>query len=116
MQAQLFFLGTDTIEKRALATGVTGQEGAYSAELLLQKEYEVHGIKRQTSLFNTDRFEQLRRLCCYQTPSVAPGRLAQLSFAPRGSRHPIDRRAAPRTPGAEARAVLVLDNVSPVVM
>jgi GDPmannose 4,6-dehydratase len=45
--------------KVALITGVTGQDGAYLAELLLQKEYEVHGIKRRTSLFNTDRIDHL---------------------------------------------------------
>ena len=49
--------------KRALITGVTGQDGAYLAELLLQKGYEVHGIKRRTSLFNTDRIDHL-----YQDP------------------------------------------------
>ena len=49
--------------KRALITGVTGQDGAYLAELLLQKGYEVHGIKRRTSLFNTDRVDHL-----YQDP------------------------------------------------
>ena len=46
-------------KKRALITGVTGQDGAYLAELLLQKGYEVHGIKRRTSLFNTDRIDHL---------------------------------------------------------
>jgi GDPmannose 4,6-dehydratase len=45
--------------KRALITGVTGQDGAYLAELLLSKGYEVHGIKRRTSLFNTDRIDHL---------------------------------------------------------
>ena len=45
--------------KRALITGVTGQDGAYLAELLLSKGYEVHGIKRRTSLFNTVRIEHL---------------------------------------------------------
>lgn len=45
--------------KRALITGVTGQSGAYLAELLLAKGYEVHGIKRRTSLFNTDRIDHL---------------------------------------------------------
>ena len=45
--------------KRALITGVTGQDGAYLAELLLQKGYEVHGIKRRTSLINTDRIDHL---------------------------------------------------------
>jgi GDPmannose 4,6-dehydratase len=49
--------------KKALITGVTGQDGAYLAELLLQKGYEVHGIKRRTSLFNTDRIDHL-----YQDP------------------------------------------------
>ena len=45
--------------KKALITGVTGQDGAYLAELLLGKGYEVHGIKRRTSLFNTDRIDHL---------------------------------------------------------
>jgi GDPmannose 4,6-dehydratase len=49
--------------KKALITGVTGQDGAYLAELLLDKGYEVHGIKRRTSLFNTDRIDHL-----YQDP------------------------------------------------
>ncbi|MCS3926217.1 GDPmannose 4,6-dehydratase [Bradyrhizobium elkanii] len=49
--------------KKALITGVTGQDGAYLAELLLSKGYEVHGIKRRTSLFNTDRIDHL-----YQDP------------------------------------------------
>ncbi len=51
--------------KRALITGVTGQDGAYLAELLLAKGYEVHGIKRRTSLFNTDRIDHI-----YQDPHV----------------------------------------------
>lgn len=45
--------------KVALITGVTGQDGAYLAEFLLDKGYEVHGIKRRTSLFNTDRIDHL---------------------------------------------------------
>ena len=49
--------------KKALITGVTGQDGAYLAEFLLAKGYEVHGIKRRTSLFNTDRIDHL-----YQDP------------------------------------------------
>ena len=49
--------------KTALITGVTGQDGAYLAELLLGKGYVVHGIKRRTSLFNTDRIDHL-----YQDP------------------------------------------------
>jgi len=51
--------------KVALITGVTGQDGAYLAELLLDKGYEVHGIKRRSSLFNTDRVDHL-----YQDPHV----------------------------------------------
>jgi GDPmannose 4,6-dehydratase len=50
-------------QKIALITGVTGQDGAYLAEFLLNKGYEVHGIKRRTSLFNTDRIDHL-----YQDP------------------------------------------------
>jgi GDPmannose 4,6-dehydratase len=49
--------------KKALITGVTGQDGAYLAELLLSKGYEVHGVKRRSSLFNTDRIDHL-----YQDP------------------------------------------------
>jgi len=49
--------------KKALITGVTGQDGAYLAELLLEKGYEVHGMKRRASLFNTDRIDHL-----YQDP------------------------------------------------
>lgn len=51
------------MNKKALITGVTGQDGAYLAEFLLDKGYEVHGIKRRTSLFNTDRIDHL-----YQDP------------------------------------------------
>jgi len=47
--------------KRALITGITGQDGAYLAELLLTKGYVVHGIKRRASLFNTDRIDHLYR-------------------------------------------------------
>ena len=45
--------------KRALITGITGQDGAYLAEFLLKKDYEVHGIKRRSSLFNTERIDHL---------------------------------------------------------
>ncbi|MBU3612834.1 GDP-mannose 4,6-dehydratase [Polynucleobacter sp. MG-27-Goln-C1] len=48
-----------SIKKVALITGVTGQDGSYLAEFLLNKGYEVHGIKRRTSLFNTDRIDHL---------------------------------------------------------
>jgi GDPmannose 4,6-dehydratase len=49
--------------KKALITGVTGQDGSYLASLLLEKGYEVHGIKRRSSIFNTDRIDHL-----YQDP------------------------------------------------
>jgi GDPmannose 4,6-dehydratase len=55
--------------KVALITGVTGQDGAYLAEFLLNKGYEVHGIKRRTSLFNTQRIDHL-----YQDPHVSDRR------------------------------------------
>ena len=49
--------------KVALVTGVTGQDGAYLSDLLLKKGYEVHGINRRSSLFNTERIDHL-----YQDP------------------------------------------------
>ncbi len=57
-------------KKIALITGITGQDGAYLAEFLLDKGYEVHGIKRRTSLFNTDRIDHL-----YQDPHEKNRRL-----------------------------------------
>ena len=45
--------------KTALITGITGQDGAYLADLLLKKGYIVHGIKRRSSMFNTDRIDHL---------------------------------------------------------
>lgn len=56
--------------KKALITGITGQDGAYLAEFLLRKGYEVHGIKRRASLFNTDRIDHL-----YQDPHASGRRL-----------------------------------------
>ena len=56
--------------RRALITGITGQDGAYLAELLIEKGYEVHGIKRRASLFNTDRIDHL-----YQDPHESDRRL-----------------------------------------
>lgn len=51
--------------KTALITGITGQDGAYLAEFLLKKGYKVHGLKRRTSLFNTDRIDHI-----YQDPHI----------------------------------------------
>jgi GDPmannose 4,6-dehydratase len=49
------------MRKRALITGITGQDGSYLAEFLLNKGYEVHGLRRRTSMFNTDRIDHLYR-------------------------------------------------------
>jgi GDPmannose 4,6-dehydratase len=59
------------LTKRALITGITGQDGAYLAELLLDRGYEVHGIKRRASSFNTDRIDHL-----YQDPHEKNVRLS----------------------------------------
>ena len=58
------------MSKRALMTGITGQDGSYLAEVLLQKGYEVHGLMRRASLFNTDRIDHL-----YHDPHLAGPRL-----------------------------------------
>lgn len=60
----------DPLSKRALITGITGQDGAYLAEFLLEKGYEVHGIKRRASLINTARIDHL-----YKDPHEENGRL-----------------------------------------
>jgi GDPmannose 4,6-dehydratase len=62
--------GQHSAARIALITGITGQDGAYLAEFLLRKGYEVHGIKRRTSLFNTDRIDHL-----YQDPHEQNRRL-----------------------------------------
>ena len=51
------------MKKKALITGITGQDGSYLAEFLLKKDYEVHGLKRRSSSFNTNRIDHL-----YQDP------------------------------------------------
>ena len=56
--------------KRALITGITGQDGSYLAELLLSKGYEVHGVIRRASTFNTGRLEPI-----YQDPHASDKRL-----------------------------------------
>ena len=56
--------------KKALITGVTGQDGSYLAEFLLDKGYEVHGIKRRASLFNTQRIDHI-----YEDPHAKMPRL-----------------------------------------
>jgi len=54
-------------KKTALITGITGQDGSYLAELLLEKGYEVHGVKRRSSLFNTERVDHI-----YEDPHNNP--------------------------------------------
>jgi len=61
---------TESNGKKALITGITGQDGSYLAELLLSKGYEVHGINRRSSSFNTDRIDHI-----YQDPHLAGTRL-----------------------------------------
>ena len=56
---------TGSVQKVALITGITGQDGSYLAEFLLEKGYIVHGIKRRSSSFNTDRIDHV-----YQDPHV----------------------------------------------
>lgn len=65
LELWIAFLLSGTSMKKALITGITGQDGSYLAEFLLQKGYEVHGIKRRSSLFNTQRVDHI-----YQDPHV----------------------------------------------
>ena len=58
------------MKKKALITGITGQDGSYLAEFLLDKGYEVHGIKRRSSLFNTQRIDHI-----YEDPHVKNQRI-----------------------------------------
>ena len=62
--------------KKALITGITGQDGSYLAELLLDKGYEVHGIIRRSSSFNTGRIDHL-----YQRSARAPERASSSTTA-----------------------------------
>jgi GDPmannose 4,6-dehydratase len=64
-RSQVAFYSGEALKKTALISGITGQDGSYLAEFLLRKGYEVHGIKRRTSLFNTDRIDHL-----YEDPHV----------------------------------------------
>ncbi len=92
--------------KRALITGVTGQDGSYLAELLLQKGYEVHGIIRRSSSFNTDRIEHL-----YRDPHEPGTRLLLhygdlqdgSSIQSSRQRRPPDRDLQPRRPEPRPR-------------
>ena len=98
------------MSKVALITGVTGQDGSYLAEFLLEKGYEVHGIKRRASSFNTERVDHI-----YQDPHTCNpkfhlhyGDLSDTSnltrilreVQPDGSRHPFDSFIISKTPAA----------------
>src|SRR5690554_5050095 len=72
--AKLFRM-SETTQKRAIITGITGQDGSYLAELLLSKGYEVHGFIRRSSSFNTGRIDHV-----YQEPH-APNHRLILHFA-----------------------------------
>jgi GDPmannose 4,6-dehydratase len=63
-------MSSKTINKVALITGITGQDGSYLAELLLEKGYEVHGLIRRSSTFNTSRIDHI-----YQDPHVESPKL-----------------------------------------
>ena len=84
--------------KTALITGITGQDGSYLAELLLEKDYEVHGIKRRALNFNTDRVDHI-----YQHPQVDNRRFNlhygdltdTLNLVPSAVRHPPGRGLQP---------------------
>jgi hypothetical protein len=76
-------------KKTALITGITGQDGAYLAELLLEKGYEVHGIKRRASLFNTDRIDHL-----YEDPHETRTKNDPALRGPYGRHEPHPRAAA----------------------
>ena len=64
------YISPDMGSKKALITGITGQDGYYLAKLLLEKGYEVHGIKRRTSLINTTRIDEL-----YEDPHIKDAQL-----------------------------------------
>ena len=79
--------------KRALITGITGQDGSYLAELLLEKGYEVHGVIRRASSFNTDRIDHL-----YEDPHEEDRRL--VARRPSGATCACAATSAPATNAA----------------
>ena len=80
--------GVAFVSKTALITGITGQDGAYLAEFLLDKGYEVHGIKRRTSLFNTDRIDHLYQDPHEQRPPLHPALRRPDRLVQPGPHHP----------------------------
>ena len=87
-------------KKTALITGVTGQDGSYLTEFLLDRDYDVHGIKRRSSLFNTDRIDHL-----YVDPHVEDLRLVlhygDLTDATRNDSHTRHGRSGALLPGVD---------------
>src|SRR3546814_6303068 len=97
---------SNNLQPTALITGVTGQDGAYLAQLLLDKGYAVHGVTRRPSSFNTGRIEDL-----YQDPHVANARF-HLHYGDLTDRTNQIGRAHACTPVTNAHLVcrLLLDN------
>ena len=80
--------GKEATGKVALITGITGQDGSYLAELLLEKGYQVHGIARRTSLFNRTRIEVAR------AAALARGQVYQLHYGDLGDSSSLNRIVA----------------------
>ncbi len=78
--------------KVALITGITGQDGSYLAELLLEKDYDVHGVARRTSLFNRTRIEDAR------TAALARGQVYELQYGDLGDSSSLNRILAETRP------------------
>ena len=94
--------------KVALITGITGQDGAYLAEFLLGKGYEVHGIKRRTSLFNTDRIDHLYQDPHEQNRQLHPALRRHDRFEQPGAGDPAGAAGRDLQPrGAEPRGGIV---------
>ena len=77
--------------KRALITGITGQDGSYLTELLLDKGYEVHGIIRRSSSFNTERINHIYKVTLFLVLQAARVRAAQACQASKSNRSRLDR-------------------------
>ena len=80
------------MNKRALITGITGQDGSYLAELLLTKAYDVHGVIRRTSMFNRQRIEEAR------AKATAAGQVYELHYGDLGDSSSLNRIIAMTRP------------------
>jgi nucleoside-diphosphate-sugar epimerase len=83
----------DTLMKKAIVTGITGQDGSYLAELLLSKGYEVHGLKRRSSSFNTDRVDRLAQVVENPQDVLGHGRHGRFCRGQQGGRHQGQHRS-----------------------